>query len=209
MRVLGGSNQRRRAPVVTLSNDTPPCPVPSPARAGSPAARLLTHRSRSTLLQCAADDLSSASPGSFGGTSGSMGSGKYGELQVYVHDGSVRRHVRIGRTKGRGFAASTEIRVVPGNERVVIGFCRAIRRGLAASHAHWNGHVRATSYPRAPEKPISKLGDTDIGVADITRRSRCASVSASLVCTTPSRALGGSPRTTSRTRLDVDAADAL
>ena len=63
-----------------------------------------------------------------------MGSGKYGELQVYVHDGSVRRHVRIGRTKGRGLAASTEIRVVPGNERVVIGFCQAIRRGLAASH---------------------------------------------------------------------------
>jgi hypothetical protein len=57
--------QHRRASVVILPNGSPPGPVPPPARAGSIAARLLTHRSRSTLSQCAAVVLSSTPPRSF------------------------------------------------------------------------------------------------------------------------------------------------
>jgi hypothetical protein len=57
----------RRASVVTPPNGTPPGPVPPPARAGSTAARLLTHPSRSTLSQCAAVVLSPTPPGCSGG----------------------------------------------------------------------------------------------------------------------------------------------
>ena len=152
---VGERAQHRRASVVILPDGTPPGPVPPPARAGSTAARLLTHRSRSALSQWAAGVLSSTPPRSFEMVNAGIWINGTGEIRRAA---SLRTRWQCSAPRSHRSDKRARTRCIYGDPRrawFLPGHKTRTRCITCPLERACEGSPR---FLETPEKPIPKLG---------------------------------------------------